>query len=208
MAHARIVLAAVLIVSGASSVARADDAPAAGAEPAVAPATPSTVGESPGVVPALPAKVEDQSAKSYPAIGGHIGTLLPIVTFGSKTTTIGADFATIGMTPGVTIHLDDKWAIDLEMVVLNELKNTPAATTVVIDPGVIRKFDGFVTGLRVASQVGAPTNVGLIPIFVLPFKISNRLAWFAEIDVPIFLRDSGTKAQLSATGIIHTGFGF
>src|SRR4051794_21681695 len=108
----------ILLVLGAASVASADE---------TAPATPNTVGESPGIVPALPAKKEDQSASSYPAIGGHLGLAVPIVTFGSKTTTIGSDFATIGITPGITVHLDEKWAVDFEFIAFNELKNTPAA---------------------------------------------------------------------------------
>jgi len=30
-----------------------------------------------------------------------------------------------------------------------------------LDPGILRKFDGFVLGLRVATEVGAATNSGL-----------------------------------------------
>jgi hypothetical protein len=133
---------------------------------------------------------------------------LPIVTFGSTTTSIGSDFATVGLTPGVTVHLDKDWAIDFEFIAFNELKNTPAATTFIVDPGILRKFDGFITGLRVATQVGAATNVGLVPIFVLPIKLSNRLAWFFEADIPLFLRDDGTKVRASATALFQTGVGF
>ena len=211
MRFTRLVISAATsaLVFAAALSARADDNPAQPAEPSAAPpASPNKVGESPGVVPALPAKKEDQSASSYPAIGGHLGMALPIVTFGSKTTTIGSDFATIGVTPGITVHLDEHWAIDFEFVAFNELKNTPAATTVVVDPGILRKFDGFVTGLRVATQVGAPSNIGLVPIFVLPFKISDRVSWFVEADVPLFLRDDGSKMRASATGLFQTGFGF
>ncbi len=210
MLSARIVIpVSALVLLGATSVARAQDAaPAPAPASESPPATPNTVGESPGVVPALPKKKEDQSARSYPAIGGHLGMAMPIVTFGSKTTTIGSDFTSLGLTPGVTVHLDENWAIDFEFIAFNELKNTPAATTFVVDPGIIRKFDGFVTGLRVATQVGAATNIGLVPIFVLPFKISNRLVWFLEADVPVFLRDDGRKMRLSATGLLQTGVGF
>lgn len=198
-------VACALAFAGSMSVARADDAPSTVPDPVT---TPNKVGESPGVVPALPAKKEDQSASSYPAIGGHLGIAVPIVTFGSKTTTIGSDFATLGITPGITVHLDENWAIDFEFIAFNELKNTPSATTFVVDPGILRKFDGFIAGLRVATQVGAPSNVGLVPIFVLPFKISNRLAYFIEADVPLFLRDDGTKMRASATALFQTGIGF
>ena len=217
MARKKLALStSALIVFGASSltassVAHADETPSASA-PAEAssttPATPNKVGESPGVVPAIPVKQQDQSASSYPAIGGHLGMALPIVTFGKETTLVGSDFTTVGITPGVTVHLDEHWAIDFEFIAFNEMKNTPSATTLVVDPGVLRKFDGFIVGLRVATQVGAPSNVGLVPIFVLPVKISNRLAWFLEIDVPLFLRDDGKKLQPSATALFQTGVGF
>ena len=209
MASARVVLPLSLVfVAAAASAARADDNPPHSDAPPTTTTTPNTVGESPGVVPALPAKKEDQSASSYPAIGGHLGMALPIVTFGSTTKSIGSDFATVGLTPGVTVHLDKDWAIDFEFIAFNELKNTPAATTFVVDPGVLRKFDGFIAGLRVATQVGAPSNVGLVPIFVLPIKISNRVAWFFEADIPLFLRDDGTKMRASATALFQTGVGF
>jgi hypothetical protein len=147
-------------------------------------------------------------ARQFPALGGHLGFALPIATFGKDTTTIGSDFTTIGITPGITVHLDEKWAVDFEFIAFNELKNTPAATTFIVDPGVIRKFDGFVLGGRVATQVGAPSNVGLVPIFVLPFKISDKAVYFVELDVPLFLRDDGAKMRGSATILFQSGFGF
>ena len=142
-------------------------------------------------------------------IGGHLGFALPIATLGGrKSVAIGSDFVTVGLTPGVTVHLDDEWAVDFEFIAFNELKNVPAFTTLVVDPGIIRKFDGFVLGLRAAVQVGAPTNTALVPIFVLPFKVGKRAVWFAEMDVPVFLRDGGDKALLTATFLFQSGFGF
>ncbi len=162
---------------------------------------------SPTAAPAVPA-TPVESGKQFPAVGGHLGFAVPIATVGGSNTAIGADFVTLGITPGVTVHLDEKWAIDFEFIAFNELKNTPARTTFVVDPGVIRKFDGFVAGLRVATQVGAPTNAGLVPIFVLPFKISDKLVYFVEADVPLFLRDNGRKAEATATFLFQSGFGF
>jgi hypothetical protein len=148
------------------------------------------------------------AAPTGPRLGGHLGTAVPIVTFGRETTLIGRDFTTIGLTPGVTFHLDDKWAIDFEFIAFNEVKKTPAPTTFIVDPGVLRKFDGFTAGLRVATQVGAPTNIGLVPIVVVPMKINDQLSYFVEADVPLFLRDDGTKMQPSATLLLQTGVAF
>jgi hypothetical protein len=162
---------------------------------------------SPTAAPAVPA-TPVESGKQFPAVGGHLGFALPIATLSGDSTVIGEDFVTVGLTPGLTVHLDEKWAIDFEFIAFNELKNTPARTTFVVDPGIIRKFDGFVLGARVATQVGAPTNAGVVPIFVLPFKISEKAVYFVEADVPLFLRDNGKKAEGSATFLFQSGFGF
>lgn len=200
-----------------ASTALAQDA----ALPAGAAAAPPVTSEPATVAPAADpthASAETREGKSlaeppvparqFPALGGHLGFAVPIVTFGKETTAIGADFGTVGITPGVTVHLDEKWAVDFEFIAFNELKNTPAATTFIVDPGILRKFDGFTIGGRIATQVGAPTNVGLVPIFVLPIKISEKAVYFFEADLPLFLRDDGTKMQPSATFQIQSGFGF
>jgi hypothetical protein len=147
--------------------------------------------------------------KQFPALGGHLGMAMPIATLGGRrNVAIGEDFVTVGLTPGITVHLDENWAIDFEFIAFNELKNTPAATTFLVDPGIIRKFDGFVAGLRVATQVGAPTNSGLIPVVVVPFEIGKRAVYFVEGDLPLFVRDAGDKALVSATFLFQTGVGF
>lgn len=150
---------------------------------------------------------------SYPRIGGHLGLAMPIVTLAKNSTAIGADFVTVGITPGVTVHLSDEWAIDFEFIAFNDFKtisgNVPAATTFVVDPGIVRKFKPLSVGLRVATQVGAPTNIGLVPIVVVPVtKIGKRLSYFLEADLPLFLRDEGSSMQPSATLLLQTGFGF
>ena len=198
-----------------SAQARADEPPPAGPLPSPQAPAPESPGVAPSISPeasrpAFHARVIDapSTTRQFPAVGGHLGLAMPIVTISTKTTAVGSDFVTVGLTPGVTVHLDEKWAIDFEFIAFNELKNTPAATTFVVDPGIIRKFDGFVAGLRVATQVGAPTNSGVVPIAVVPFKIGERAVWFLEADVPLFVRDNGKKAVFSATGLSQTGVGF
>jgi hypothetical protein len=145
---------------------------------------------------------------AYPRIGGHVGVAVPVLTLAKDSTVVGKDFATVGVTPGITVHLDDDWAVDFEFIAFNELKNTPAATTLIVDPGIVRKFDGFAMGLRVATQIGAPTNIGVVPIVVVPFKVSEHVSYFLEADVPLFLRDAGTAMQPSATLLLQTGLSF
>lgn len=154
--------------------------------------------------PDAPVEIE-----KYPRIGGHVGGALPIVTLAKDSTVIGADFVTLGVTPGLTVHLDDKWSIDFEFIAFNEVKNTPANTTFVVDPGVVRNFGPVSAGLRVATQVGAPTNIGLVPIVVVPvIKLSKRISYFVEADLPLFLRDNGDAMRPSATLLLQSGFGF
>lgn len=45
--------------------------------------------------------------EKYPRIGGHVGVAVPIATLAKDSTVIGADFVTLGVTPGLTVHLDD-----------------------------------------------------------------------------------------------------
>jgi hypothetical protein len=147
-------------------------------------------------------------ARTFPPVGGHLGFAIPIATVGGNNVLMGKDYFSAGLTPGITVHLDEKWAIDFEFIAFNEMKNTPSATTFVVDPGIIRKFDGFVAGLRVATQVGAPTNAAVVPIAVLPIKISERLVYFFELDLPMFLRDNGRKPEGTVTFLFQSGFGF
>ena len=157
-----------------------------------------------GAQPAAP-----PTTTAGPSVGGHLGMAVPIVTIASpKTTAIGADFVTLGLTPGISVNLDENWTIDFEFVALNELKKTPSPTTFVVDPGVVRHLGAVALGMRLATQVGALTNFGLVPIVVVPFKISKQFSYFIEGDVPLFLRDDGTKIQPSASFQFQTGIGF
>lgn len=136
-----------------------------------------------------------------------------MVTLGKESTTIGSDFVQVGLTPGITVHLSDEWAFDFEFIAFNDFKTIDsrqqAATTFVVDPGLIRKFKPVSVGLRVATQVGAPTNIGLVPILVVPVtKVTERVSYFLELDLPLFLRDTGAQMSPSATVLVQTGFGF
>lgn len=94
--------------------------------------------------------------------------------------------------------------------------------TFVVDPGVLRKFGPVTAGLRVATEVGAASNIGLVPIIVVPVaKVTKRVSYFIEADLPLFLRDTPVvglnpvgaptlerELRPSATLLLQTGFGF
>lgn len=149
-----------------------------------------------------------------PRLGGHLGVAIPMVIVESKTTTIGGDFVTLGIAPGITARLSEKWAIDYEFVAYSTVDRRGQKTALVIDPGVVYDFGPFVAGLRAAIRVTDQTNFGLIPIINKGIKIGN-VAWFAELDLPIFFNervtDATTGAATTRTALIaqlQTGIGF
>src|SRR5689334_13399000 len=84
-------------------------------------------------------------------VGGHLGFALPILTIASSdTTVIGADFVNVGITPGITVHLDEHWSVDFEFIAFNKWKSGTSTTTFVVDPGVVYSFGSLAAGLRVA----------------------------------------------------------
>ena len=53
--------------------------------------------------------------------------------------------------------------------------------------------------------MGAPTNSGVVPIFVLPFKISERSVYFLELDIPLSV--AGLPVTLSIHQLFNVGLG-
>jgi hypothetical protein len=141
-------------------------------------------------------------------LGGHIGAALPVVTFGSQTTHIGADFVNVGVTPGITVKLDDHWRVDFEFIAFNKWKNGTTATTLVVDPGVVYAGKYLAGGLRVATEVGANRNIGVVPILVKPFALGKGISYFVELDLPLFFRDDGSQIKPSLTIQFQSGFAF
>jgi hypothetical protein len=173
------------------------------AAPAFSPQNTSTSAPS----TAMP--VAPSSGQSFPRVGGHLGFALPIVAISDQTTVIGSDFVAVGLTPGVTVKLDERWAVDFEFIAKNELKDTPAGVTWVVAPGVVYSAGAVSAGLRIATVVGALSNIGLVPIVVLPVaKISETIGYYIEGDVPVFLYDGGDKAKASVGLQFQSGFSF
>lgn len=150
-----------------------------------------------------------------PKVGGHFGTALPIVTFSDETTVIGSDFWAVGITPGITVKLDDRWMVDFEFIGFSrweKVKNGPdvAHTVWVVDPGVLYNFGPVVAGVRTAMVIGAgqPFNFGIVPIVVLPFTVSEKLKYFLELDAPTFINTSPDKTRGSVGLLFQTGFAF
>jgi hypothetical protein len=143
------------------------------------------------------------------SVGGHLGFALPILTIASpENTLIGKDFVNVGITPGITVHLDEHWSVDFEFIAFNSWNSGTTTTTFVVDPGVVYSFGSLAAGLRVATEVGAPRNIGLVPIIVKPFALGKGVSYFVELDLPMFLRDNGDAMKPSLTVLFQSGFGF
>jgi hypothetical protein len=142
---------------------------------------------------------EHKHERDRPWVGGHVNLALPLVEFrtghtkypagegpGRAVLAIGRDFGTLGLAPGITVHLNHRWAIDFEFVAYSDWKNE--ITSVVFDPGVWYKFDKITLGLRTAVHIGQPPNWGLIPILIKGWPV-GLVNVFVELDLPMFITD-------------------
>jgi hypothetical protein len=162
---------------------------------------------------------------SWPRVGGHFGLALPIFSVNNDGFfAIGRDFGQLGVTPGITVKLNDRWAIDFEFIAASRWERLANGTEVtrslvVVDPGVVYNWGRVSTGLRLAVTVGesVPFNFALVPIVVVPFKISDKLSYFLELDLPVTIAFLTAKPSVPGsvdrvtgelTMLLQTGFAF
>lgn len=148
-----------------------------------------------------------------PRVGGHVGLATPLVTIPSEgdTTDIGDQFTLVAPI-GVTVKLTDRLAIDFETQVGNPIDpmrsdaTTTRRTSLVVAPGLVYNFGPFAAGLRIASEIGAESNVGLIPLINRGLVPVGSGTWFIEAAFPTFVHAS--PPDVTFTAVIHTGIGF
>jgi hypothetical protein len=141
-----------------------------------------------------------------PRVGGHVGVATPLVTFPSEgdTTDIGDQF-TLVMPIGVTVKLNERLAVDFETQVHNPV-DPDGTTALVVAPGLVYNFGAFAAGLRLASEIGADSNVGLIPILNTGVAPVGAGTWFVEAAFPAFIHS--TEPDFTFTVVVHTGIAF
>jgi hypothetical protein len=141
-----------------------------------------------------------------PRVGGHIGLATPLVTIPSEgDTTYISDQFTLVMPIGVTVKLSDRLAVDFETQVANPV-DPEGTTALVVAPGLVYNFGAFAGGLRVASEIGAPSNIGLIPLINKGIAPVGAGTWFVEAAFPTFVRSK--SPDFTFTVVVHTGIGF
>jgi hypothetical protein len=142
-----------------------------------------------------------------------VGLAVPLVTIPSEgdTTDVGDQFTLVAPI-GVTVKLTDRLAVDFELQVGNPIDpmrsdaTTTRRTNLVVAPGVVYNFGPFAAGLRVASEIGAESNVGLIPLINRGLFPVGPATWFVEAAFPTFAHAS--PPDVTFTAVIHTGIGF
>ena len=130
----------------------------------------------------------DDSAESHsgPWVGGHVGIAIQLAEISKDSKIIGDDFGTIGLAPGITVHLSDRWAIDFETVAYSDYANS--SSFFVVDPGLLYKFDRLALGIRAAVNTRSFDNWGFIPIINKGWSV-GLIKLFVELDLPIFITD-------------------
>jgi len=150
----------------------------------------------------LPAGALAQGAR----VGGHIGIAVPLVTVTSDDTTNIADNTVIVNPIGVTVKLTEKLAVDFETQVVSPV-DPRGDSSLVVAPGVVYNAGPAALGLRVASAIGAPANVGVIPLINKGIVNMGAATWFIEAAFPTFLH-SDPDPDVTFDVVLHTGIGF
>lgn len=140
-------------------------------------------------------------------VGGHIGVATPLVTITSDKNTDITDTFTLVVPVGVTVKLSDRLAVDFETQVQNPLKPKGGTSTLVVAPGVIYNLGPFAAGLRVASAIGKPANIGVIPLINRGLVKMGDATWFAELALPTFVHRA-PDPDVTFDVVIHTGIAF
>ncbi|HYG68094.1 MAG TPA: hypothetical protein VD838_10560 [Anaeromyxobacteraceae bacterium] len=139
-------------------------------------------------------------------IGGHIGFATPLVTVTEDDTTDIGDQFTLVSPIGISLKVSERVAIDFETQVVNPV-DPSGTTSLVIAPGIIVNTSLAALGLRLASAIDAPANVGIIPLInrgLVP--LGGGATWFVEAAFPTFVNSEPPDVAFNV--VIHTGVGF
>lgn len=151
------------------------------------------------MVAAVPAAARGAS------VGGHIGLATPLATVTSDDETDISETFVLVAPIGVTVKLSDRLAIDFETQVVSPI-DPEGNSHLVVAPGVVYNLGAFAAGLRVASHIGQPSNIGVIPLINLGlFKVGDG-TWFVEAAFPTFVHQQPPDVTFDV--VLHTGIAF
>jgi hypothetical protein len=138
-------------------------------------------------------------------IGGHFGTVIPIVSRAGGSTTTLSDQFKIGFPTGITVKTDTPWAFDLELV---PVVTRDRFSSLTLHPGVIRALpNSFAGGVRMAFDV-REASWGFTPLLNRGFPV-GRMTYFLEGVVPVRFQENATGRGQTSVGFgMHVGVGF
>ena len=140
------------------------------------------------------------------SVGGHVGIAVPLVMINEDDTDTIADNFVIANPIGIGFKLSERLVLDLEIIVQNPV-DPSGTTSLVVDPGLVYNFGAFAAGLRVASVINQPSNVGLIPLINKGLvDLGDGVTWFVEAAFPMFVRSEAPDFTMDV--VLHTGVGF
>lgn len=148
-------------------------------------------------------------AQAQPRVGGHIGIATPLLQINEDETNDISDNTVIVNPIGVTVKLTERLAVDFETQVVSPVDPSGRSTSFVVAPGVVYNFGPAALGLRLASEIGQPVNVGLIPLINRGLVVGDVATWFVEAAFPFFVHSQPRAgSDFTFDVVIHTGIGF
>jgi hypothetical protein len=151
------------------------------------------------------------TAKAQTTVGGHVGFVLPLVTWsGGQTSDLASNFS-IGFPAGITVKGTGRMAFDMEFV--SSVQDSPRDVSLTVHPGFLWNVGhGFTPGIRAAFVVNSP-EYGFTPLLNKSWPIKSKgsffKAYFVEADLPVrFNRPVGGPSTNPVTFAMHFGLGF
>ncbi|MGA3132663.1 MAG: hypothetical protein ABSD59_17805 [Terracidiphilus sp.] len=159
----------------------------------------------------LSVTVLSTTGKAQTTVGGHIGFVLPLVTWAGGQTTNLTDNFSIGFPAGITVKGTGRMAFDLEFI--SSVQDSPRDVSLTVHPGFLWNVGhGFAPGIRAAFVVNSP-EYGFTPLLNKGWPIKSKgslfKAYFVEADLPVrFNRPVGGPSTDPVTFAMHFGLGF
>lgn len=146
-------------------------------------------------------------------IGGHIGTVLPLVSVTDGQSSSIADNLSAGFPMGITVKTNYNVAFDLEVV---PFLDENSVNNVIFHPGVLMGLtNGFTFGLRGAFETAGAYGISPLLNKAFPFPSDPDTVFFVEIVLPVRFYQATPEYQGASVNVsktlalaVHFGVGF
>jgi len=156
-----------------------------------------------GVAAADEAQDQPTAASAPTQLGGHVGVAVPLVSVSGGHTTSVSDQLTLAHPIGIGFKVSERWTVDFETIFAQPVHPT-GMSTFTIDPGVVYNAGPVAIGMRVKWDIGAESNIGVIPLVNRGLVHFGKATWFVEAAFPT----TYTSNAVSYGMVFHSGVGF